>query len=340
MRRPPVLSATAWGEPMSATYPPEYQQSPSQPPPEVRPPRKRHRIRKTLLILGGGFAALIVLVVIINLATGGTKIKPAAAPSATPTPTPTVQSYPSAPALLAALAAHGAPCSGASVKSGGAVAGEINPFVDCNGGGSSDDTVLIVFTDHASALAYANSMISLGQSINTPTADVVGPNWTVNTVPGFAPKVVKAVYGQLIPWIAPAASAPATSAPATSAPATSAPAAPATSAPAAAPAGPTASQQQAIDAAQQYLSLGQGFSYQGLLQQLTSSYGSGFSASDANFAINYLQPDWDAQAVLAAKGYLALGGFSHDSLLQQLTSPDGGGFTYAQAEYALGQVGM
>ena len=35
-------------------------------------------------------------------------------------------------------------------------------------------------------------MLSVGKSISSPTAEVVGPNWTVNTVPGFAPKVVTA----------------------------------------------------------------------------------------------------------------------------------------------------
>jgi hypothetical protein len=35
-------------------------------------------------------------------------------------------------------------------------------------------------------------MLSVGKSIGSPTAEVVGPNWTVNTVPGFAPKVVTA----------------------------------------------------------------------------------------------------------------------------------------------------
>jgi hypothetical protein len=98
----------------------------------------------------------------------------------------------------------------------------------------------------------------------------------------------------------------------------------------------TTEQQQAVDAAQGYLSLGQGFSYAGLLQQLTSSAGNGFSKSDAEFAINYVKPDWDQQAVDAAKGYLSLGeGFSRSSLLQQLTSSYGDGFTQAQAEYGV-----
>jgi hypothetical protein len=101
----------------------------------------------------------------------------------------------------------------------------------------------------------------------------------------------------------------------------------------------TTAQQQAVDAAQGYLALGTGFSYDGLLNQLTSSAGSGFSKSDAEFAIDYLHPDWDQQAVEAAKGYLALAtGFSYEGLLNQLTSSAGGGFTEAQAEYAINNL--
>jgi hypothetical protein len=97
----------------------------------------------------------------------------------------------------------------------------------------------------------------------------------------------------------------------------------------------TAAQQQAVDAAEGYLSDGQGFSKQGLLGQLTSSAGDGFSNSDAEFAINHLNPNWDQQAVDAAKGYLSQGqGFSEQGLLQQLTSNAGEGFTESQAEYA------
>lgn len=109
----------------------------------------------------------------------------------------------------------------------------------------------------------------------------------------------------------------------------------------AAPPAVSAGEQQAVDAAQGYLSDGDGFSYEGLVQQLTSSYGSGFSRADAVFAVNYLRPDWDAQAVEAAKGYLATGsGYSRSSLIAQLTSSYGSGFTTAQAEYAASQVGL
>lgn len=109
----------------------------------------------------------------------------------------------------------------------------------------------------------------------------------------------------------------------------------------AAPASPsmTGSQQQAVDAAEGYLSDGQGFSKQGLVSQLTSSAGDGFSKPDAEFAINYLKPDWDAQAVDSATGYLTGGqGFSEQGLLHQLTATAGEGFTQAQAEYAISDL--
>jgi hypothetical protein len=52
-----------------------------------------------------------------------------------------------------------------------------------------------------------------------------------------------------------------------------------------------------------------------------------------------VKPEWDQQAVDAAKGYLSLGqGFSRSSLLQQLTSSYGNGFTQAQAQYAVDKV--
>jgi Host cell surface-exposed lipoprotein len=97
---------------------------------------------------------------------------------------------------------------------------------------------------------------------------------------------------------------------------------------------------QAVDAATGYLSEGQGFSEQGLVQQLTSSAGAGFTEAQAEYAINSLHPDWDAQAVDSAKGYMQMGGFSQSSLIQQLTSSAGSGFTQAQAEYAVSRVGL
>jgi hypothetical protein len=310
---------------------------------DVPPPRKPRRARRVLLIIGGAFAALILLIVIVNVAAG--KSTPTATPTtstpATPS-TPTAQSYSNVQSLLAAMTAHGAPCSAVSIKTGSTVGGALSTFAECSGA-SSGDTAIVMFTDHPDALAYATSMVT---NPITPTAAVVGPDWAVNTSPAFAAKVIKAVGGQLI--TTPAASAPVTSAPAaapsasTPATSTSTPAStPASSAPTATAPAMSAADQQAVEAAQGYLNLGSGFSAESLYKQLTSSYGSGFTSTAANFAISYLHPDWYQQAVEAAKSYMSLGsGFSRDSLIQQLTSSYGNGFTYAQAEYAVNQVGL
>jgi Host cell surface-exposed lipoprotein len=124
-----------------------------------------------------------------------------------------------------------------------------------------------------------------------PTADAHGsPATSASTdVTGQTPASPVATPASAAPpsTAAPASTAALTSsAPATAAPATTAaPAssAPAPAAPASTPAAPsgssmTTAQQQAVDAAQNYLALGQGFSYAGLLQQLTSSSGSGFAS--------------------------------------------------------------
>jgi hypothetical protein len=107
------------------------------------------------------------------------------------------------------------------------------------------------------------------------------------------------------------------------------------------PAGPTNSQQQALDSATGYLSDGQGFSRAGLIKQLSSQYGEGFSEADATWAADNSGANWNAQAVMSAKGYMADGqGFSRDGLIEQLTSAYGEQFTTAQAEYAVAQVGL
>jgi hypothetical protein len=93
----------------------------------------------------------------------------------------------------------------------------------------------------------------------------------------------------------------------------------------------TVAEQQVIDSAQSYLATGQGFSKEGLYQQLTSSAGEGFSPKLARFALAHIKVNWMHQAVLSAKGYVQLGGFSYASLVQQLNSTAGEGFTYAQS---------
>jgi hypothetical protein len=141
-----------------------------------------------------------------------------------------------------------------------------------------------------------------------------------------------------LPWIIGSlAGDPTTDQPAT----TETPATKATAAPTTAKPKPefTTSQEQAIGAAQDYLD-SQGFSKVGLIDQLSSPYGSDFSKADATVAVNYLKVDWNEQAVRVAKEYLASQHFSRNGLIEQLSSPYGSKFTRAQATYAAGKVGL
>lgn len=99
-------------------------------------------------------------------------------------------------------------------------------------------------------------------------------------------------------------------------------------------------EQNAIRAAQDYLSMGSGFSQAGLIQQLSSSAGDGYPLAIATAAVDSLNVDWNAQAVLAAKGYLQTSSFSCSEMVQQLDSSAGSQFTEAQAQYAATAVGL
>jgi hypothetical protein len=103
----------------------------------------------------------------------------------------------------------------------------------------------------------------------------------------------------------------------------------------------TVAEQNALESAENYLSEGMGFSKAGLIDQLSSSYGEGFTKADAVFAVNHVKVNWYKQAVLSAKNYLSEGmGFSRASLISQLTSSYGEKFTLSQATYAANQVGL
>ena len=100
------------------------------------------------------------------------------------------------------------------------------------------------------------------------------------------------------------------------------------------PVPPTDGQQQAMDSAASYLSEGTGFSRNGLIGQLDSSAGEGFSKADATYGVDAQGADWNAQAVLSAQTYLNDGmGFSRNGLIEQLVG--GEGFTKAQATYGV-----
>ncbi|WP_256842174.1 Ltp family lipoprotein [Ornithinimicrobium cryptoxanthini] len=105
----------------------------------------------------------------------------------------------------------------------------------------------------------------------------------------------------------------------------------------------TRSQEQAIGSAESYLEFTH-FSKKGLIGQLSSEYGEGFSEADATFAVEYLEDnglvDWMEQAVGSAESYLEFTHFSRQGLIDQLMSEYGEQFTQAQAEHAADAVGL
>lgn len=102
----------------------------------------------------------------------------------------------------------------------------------------------------------------------------------------------------------------------------------------------TVSQRNALRKAESYLEMS-GFSKAGLIDQLSSSAGEGFSKADATWAVNHLSNvDWNEQAVRKGRDYLDMDGFSRAGLIQQLSSSAGEKFTKAQATYAADKLGL
>ena len=90
--------------------------------------------------------------------------------------------------------------------------------------------------------------------------------------------------------------------------------------------GLTAGQRNAIETAENYLSVS-AFSKSGLIEQLKFE---GYSRADAAFAVDFLDVDWKEQAVKSAANYLEVSSFSLAGLIEQLEYE---GFTPEQAEY-------
>lgn len=101
----------------------------------------------------------------------------------------------------------------------------------------------------------------------------------------------------------------------------------------------TKSQEQAVGSAESYLSF-TAFSRKGLIRQLSSSAGEGFSVADATFAVDHVKVDWNEQAAKSAKKYLEMTHFSRKGLIRQLESSAGEGFTHAQAVYGVNKAGL
>ena len=73
----------------------------------------------------------------------------------------------------------------------------------------------------------------------------------------------------------------------------------------------------------------------GIYQQLTSEYGEGFSAEDAQYAIDNLNADYKANALAKAKSYQENMHMSKSRIYEQLISEYGEGFTTEEAQYAI-----
>jgi len=97
-------------------------------------------------------------------------------------------------------------------------------------------------------------------------------------------------------------------------------------------------QANAARSAQQYLDM-TGFSRRGLIEQLSSDAGNGYSVTDATAAVESLTVDWNEQAARSAKQYLDMTGFSCSGLIDQLSSDAGSKYTKAEARYGAEQAG-
>lgn len=101
----------------------------------------------------------------------------------------------------------------------------------------------------------------------------------------------------------------------------------------------TPGQENALKSAENYLSFAP-FSRSGLIKQLSSSAGDGYSVKDATYAADHVEVDWNEQAAKAAKNYLDMTSFSRSGLIKQLSSSAGDGYTIEQATYGVKKAGL
>jgi len=101
----------------------------------------------------------------------------------------------------------------------------------------------------------------------------------------------------------------------------------------------TMAQRQAIGSAHDYLRYS-AFSRAGLIQQLHSPYGEGFSLRVSTYAVDHITVNWRYQAYRSARSYLRYSHFSRAGLIRQLESRYGEQFTHYQAVYGVNRVGL
>lgn len=78
----------------------------------------------------------------------------------------------------------------------------------------------------------------------------------------------------------------------------------------------------------------------GIYDQLTSEYGEKFPPEAAQYAIDNMQADWNANALAKAKSYQESMAMSTEAIRDQLTSEHGEKFTPEEAEYAIQNLGQ
>ena len=79
-------------------------------------------------------------------------------------------------------------------------------------------------------------------------------------------------------------------------------------------------------------------SKQDIYDQLTSEYGEQFSAEAAQYAIDNVVADWNANALEKAKSYEEMMNMSPAAIHDQLTSEYGEKFTEEEADYAIAKM--
>ena len=95
---------------------------------------------------------------------------------------------------------------------------------------------------------------------------------------------------------------------------------------------PTLGEKNALSSAKDYLD-SMAFSYKGLIKQLKYE---GYSTSEATYAADNCDADWNEQAAKAAKDYINSMSFSKSGLIRQLEYE---GYTKKQAQYGAKAVG-
>ncbi|TPF97594.1 hypothetical protein EP30_01230 [Bifidobacterium sp. UTCIF-39] len=97
---------------------------------------------------------------------------------------------------------------------------------------------------------------------------------------------------------------------------------------------PPTEYKNALVQANQYSSM-MHMSKKGIYDQLTSEYGEQFPADAAQWAVDHMHADWNANALETAKRYRDQLHMSTEAIRDQLTSPYGEQFTQDEANYAI-----